>query len=100
MKTVPAPVFCPRFLPVETRLAEVRNESKGRGHQHLDTQDIAATFGDFDATWNALSPREQAQTLALLVARVDHDLADSTIAVTFQPSTIKSLARRQREEAA
>lgn len=85
---------------VEIRLAEVRNESKGRGHQHLDTQDIAAAFGDFDATWNALSPREQAQALALLVARVDFDATDSTIAVTFQPSTIKSLARRQREEAA
>jgi hypothetical protein len=47
-----------------------------------------------------LGRREQAEALTLLVARVAYDSADSTIAVTFQPSTIKSLAKRQREEAA
>ena len=29
----------------------------------MDPQDIAAAFGDFDATWNALSPRERVQAL-------------------------------------
>jgi site-specific DNA recombinase len=84
----------------ETRLNEVRKEVKERGQQQLDPQDIAAAFGDFDATWNALSPRERVQALSLLVARVDYDATDTSIEVTFHPSTIKSLAARQREEAA
>ena len=77
----------------ETRLAEVRNQVTEREKDQLDDQEVAATFGDFDTVWNALSPREQAEALALLVARVEYDAANSQIAVSFHPSAIRSLAQ-------
>jgi hypothetical protein len=61
----------------------------------LDAADIDAAFADFDNVWNALSPREQAQVLALLVARVEFDAADNTVAVSFHPTAIKTLARQK-----
>ncbi|MGE0759481.1 MAG: hypothetical protein AB7F89_21280 [Pirellulaceae bacterium] len=50
--------------------------------------------------WNALSPREQVRVLSLLINRVEFDAADSSIAVTFHPSAIKTLADGQPGEAA
>jgi site-specific DNA recombinase len=69
--------------------------------ERLEAEEVATTaFADFDNVWNSLSPREQAQVLALLVSRVEFNAADSTIAVTFHPSGIRSLARSRHEEAA
>ena len=82
----------------ETRLAEVRHGVAEREKDHLDDQEVAATFGDFDTVWNALSPREQAQALSLLVARVDYDAANSQIAVSFHPSAIRGLAQDHHGE--
>jgi site-specific DNA recombinase len=76
----------------ESRLAEVRQQVAERQKDQLDDQEVAATFGDFDTVWNALSPREQAQALALLVARVEYDAANSQIAVSFHPSAIRGFA--------
>ena len=43
------------------------------------------------AIWRTLSPREQAQLVHLLVARVEYDAAGSTIEVAFHPTGIKAL---------
>jgi site-specific DNA recombinase len=77
----------------ETRLAEVWHGIAERQKDQLDDQEVAAAFGDFDTVGNALSPREQAQALALLVARVEYDAANSEIAVRFHPSPITGLAQ-------
>lgn len=61
----------------ETRLGEVRKAIADREGDQLSDQEIAAAFRDFDAVWGALSPREQAEALALLVARVDYDAIKS-----------------------
>ena len=84
----------------ETRLAELAKQVGDLERERLDEADVAAAFADFDKVWNALSPREQAQVLALLVARVEFNAGDSTIEVTFHPSAIKTLAKRDLEEAA
>ena len=68
--------------------------------ERLEAEDVATAFADFDNVWNSLSPREQAQVLALLVSRVEFNAEDSTIAVTFHPSGIRSLAEGRHEEAA
>ena len=49
-------------------------------------------LGRFEPVWTALTPREQARVLHLLVERVDYDGRDGTLAVTFRPTGIKSLS--------
>ena len=83
-----------------TRLAELRNEIADLEREQLSPHDVETAFADFGNTWELLSPHEQAQLIALLVARVEFDAADSTIEVSFHPSAIKALAERQHGEAA
>lgn len=52
-------------------------------------------MADFDGLWHALSPREQAQLMALLVARVEFDATQSTVAVSFHPTAIKAWNGKQ-----
>lgn len=85
---------------LESRLAEVRNAVTQRESEQFDDQDFATAFQEFDAVWNALSPREQAQTLGLLLDRVEFDAADSSITMSFHPSAIRSLVTDDNEEAA
>jgi len=84
----------------ETRLAELRNEIAEHQQEQLARQDIDAAFTDFGTIWDALSPREQASLMALLVARVEFDVKESTVEVSFHPAGIKALAERELGEAA
>jgi site-specific DNA recombinase len=89
-----------RIARAEHQLAQVRNRVAEIERQRINQADVTAAFADFDNVWNALSSREQAQVLALLVARVEFDAGDSTIAISFHPSAIKTLAEGNAEEAA
>jgi len=85
-----------RVSEISARLAELEAE-------RVDAPDVTAAFADFDNVWSALSPREQARVLQLLVRRVDFDAADGTIAVAFHATGIRALAdgaRAGAEEAA
>ena len=62
--------------------------------------DVEAAFGRFDALWGELSPREPARALALLVGRVEFDAADRSIAVTFHPTALRTIADTEPGEAA
>jgi len=89
-----------RIARAEGQLALVRNRGEEVERQRISHADVAAAFADFDNVWNALSSREQAQVLSLLVARVEFDPAESTVAISFHPSAIKTLAEANREDAA
>ena len=84
----------------ERRAAQLREEIAGVEHERVDGDDLKAAFADFDNVWQTLSPKEQAKLLALLIARVEYDAAESTVTVTFQPSGIKALSQGQLEETA
>ncbi|GAB4136922.1 MAG: recombinase family protein [Thermogutta sp.] len=84
-----------RIAQCETRLREVQRQLEEHEQGRLTAADIDAALADFDGVWNALSTREQAQLVALLVARVEFDAAQSTVAVSFHPTAIKALARKQ-----
>ena len=84
----------------EQQLATVRNRADQIESQQIDSGDVSAAFEDFDNVWNALTSREQAQVISLLVARIEFDVADSTIAISFHPSAIKTLAEGNVEDAA
>ncbi len=89
-----------RIARAEQQLAQVRNRVGEIERQQIGEADVAAAFADFDNVWNALSTREQSQVMSLLVSRVEFDPADSTIAISFYPSAIKSLADGAIEDAA
>jgi site-specific DNA recombinase len=84
----------------ETRLAEVNVEIAKRERGHLEAEDVKAAFKSFDSVWNSLTPREQAQAVALLVQRVEFDATDSTLSITFYPAAIKSMPDENQEDVA
>jgi len=82
-----------RLRELDARIIELERES-------ITRVEAEAAFADFDGLWNNLSPREQARLLNLLVAAVEYDASAGSVAVTFRPTSIGSLARRRKEEAA
>jgi site-specific DNA recombinase len=46
----------------------------------------------FDPVWETLTPQEQTRVVQILVERVDFNGATNTVAITFHPSGIKTLA--------
>ncbi len=89
-----------RIARAEQQLAQVRNRVAEIKRQQIDEADVVAAFADFDSVWNALSTRERAQVMSLLVSRVEFDPTDCTVAISFYPSAIKSLADGNIEDAA
>jgi len=89
-----------RVQRAETQLAELRKKKDALTRERIDEAKLKAAFEDFDNVWGALSPREQAEVLRLLIARVDYDAAESSISITFHPSGIKSLSDGQQQEEA
>lgn len=89
-----------RIDKAEARLAEVNTQITAAEHERLEEDDVAAAFADFNNVWNALSPREKAKVLGLLILRVEFDPSDNSIAITFHSSGIKTLAQSQNDEAA
>ena len=82
-----------RLADLETRMAELERQTV--------TQDEArAAFASFDDLWKSLIPREQSRLLRLLISTVEYDGNESTLSVTFRPTSIHSLIDRQREDAA
>ena len=77
----------------ENRLAEIDRALTDLQADLLTDTDVTAAFADFDNVWTALSPREQVRILQLLISRVEFDVADSTIEVSFFPAGIKTLAQ-------
>lgn len=81
-----------RLTEIDIRLAELKAE-------RIDAADVAAAFADFDNVWRALSPREQARILQLLVRRVEFDEAEGTIEVSFHATGIAVLAAKNTDDA-
>jgi site-specific DNA recombinase len=93
-----------RIGQVEERVRKVREQIRGLHQQLLDEDDAAVALSVFDPVWEALTPREQAQVVQLLVERVDYNGAKETVAITFHSTGIQTLAdelaRRQQEQSA
>ena len=89
-----------RVDAAERRLHEIDVALQALEHEAVDEGEARAAFAEFGPVWDALGPREQAELLALLVARVAYDAAAGTVAVSFHATGIKALSRREREKAA
>jgi site-specific DNA recombinase len=93
-----------RISHVEGRGRQVLAQIKGLHQQLLDEEQAALALSVFDPVWQALTPKEQAQVVQLLVERVDYDGAHGKVAITFHPTGIRTLAdelaRQQKEKTA
>jgi site-specific DNA recombinase len=81
-----------RLQQVEDRLGAIDDEVSLLEREPVDESEAAAALAEFDGLWESLEPRERVRLIQLLVARVDFDGARGTVAVTFHPTGLKSLA--------
>ncbi|MDR1611891.1 MAG: recombinase family protein [Planctomycetota bacterium] len=86
-----------RIRSAEQRATAVREELIALGRELIDEKEVARALALFDPVWEALSPREQARVIRLLVQRVDYDGGKGTVSVTFHPAGIKTLAEELEE---
>jgi site-specific DNA recombinase len=84
-----------RIRLAEERASEIQARLEALDRERITEEEVAAALGSFDAVWNALSPREQARIVQLLVERVDYDGGAGTIAITFHAAGLKTLAVEQ-----
>jgi site-specific DNA recombinase len=90
-----------RIGVVEGRMRKVREQIQTVQQQLLDEEETAVAMSVFDPVWEALTPREQARVIGLLVERVDYDGASGKVSITFPLTGIKALAQQlagQRQE--
>ena len=77
---------------MERRAREVRAELAALANGGLDADQLAAALERFDPVWDALTRKEQARILQLLVSRMDYDGGASTVTISFRPSGVRALA--------
>jgi site-specific DNA recombinase len=82
-----------RLTTAEQRLAEIHAQETALNRDQVDETDLAAAMTTFDPIWETLTPREQARIIHLLVDRVAFDGSCDTVAITFRPSGIRTLAQ-------
>jgi len=83
---------------VEGRMRKVREQIETVQQQLLDEEETALALSVFDPVWEALTAREQARVIGLLVERVDYDGADGKVSITFYPTGIKALAQQLADQ--
>jgi site-specific DNA recombinase len=83
----------------ERRISEIAARVAELEAERTDASDVAAALGDFDNVWHALSPREQARVLHLLVQLVEFDATAGALDITFHPTGIRALAGELAQDA-
>jgi site-specific DNA recombinase len=81
-----------RIRGAERRLTEVKEEIAAYHRERLTEDDVEKALATFEPVWEALTPREQARLVQLLVERVDYDGSRNKVAITFRATGIKTLA--------
>jgi site-specific DNA recombinase len=78
----------------EQRLTELRNQAEQARRGMVTKAEVDSALEAFTPLWDALSPREQARVLRLLIQRVDYDGAKGKVAVTFHATGLRTLGQR------
>jgi site-specific DNA recombinase len=77
---------------VEARLAEIAEELAVLQATTIDKRDLAKALSAFHEVWSFLLPQEQERVINLLIERIEFDAGRETVAITFKPTGIRSLA--------
>lgn len=96
-----APAGDPQVLEIQTRIrnaerriSAIDEELAALRLQQIDEDDVVSALAQFDELWEALTTKEQAQVLELLIERVKYDSDSSTLSITYRPTGIKTLAKQ------
>ncbi|MFL5240591.1 MAG: recombinase family protein [Gemmataceae bacterium] len=81
-----------RIRAGERRTTEINEQIIALGQGLVNEREVTLALSVFDPVWDALTPREQARIVQLLVERVDYDGAAGNVSITLHPSGIKALA--------
>ena len=60
--------------------------------RRLDADAVALALTQFGPVWDSMAPREQARLVQLLIEKVEFDGEKGSVAITFYPAGIKTLA--------
>ena len=82
-----------RSPAAESRLQTLRRQQEDA--EPADEAEVTALLERFDPLWEALSPREQARAVQLLVERVTWDAPKETVTVTFRPGGFPALVKQE-----
>lgn len=77
---------------IRERLADISGRLSSSENRRLEDNEAEQTLEQFEPVWSALTPREQARLLDLLVEAVEYDGANQTISITFRPTGLHALA--------
>jgi site-specific DNA recombinase len=92
-----------RIRDAEQRVTQIDDALARLAEDLVDEGDVVAALEDFGDLWASLAPREQARVVELLVDQVAYDGNAGSVAITFRPSGIRTLAAEltsRKEEAA
>ncbi len=81
-----------RLRDAARRMVEIDGELTRLAGEMADETDVAAALADFDDLWASLAPREQLRVVELLVEQVVYNGPAGTVAITFRPTGIRTLA--------
>ena len=76
----------------ETRLAQIESEASALNNIAISRKEIASALNQFSQLEGSLTQSERATLVAQLVERVVYDRPGGSVAITFLPSGLKSLA--------
>jgi site-specific DNA recombinase len=74
------------------RAQRLREQVKSIHDGLVRDEEATLALSAFDPVWGALTPKEQARVVALLVEGVTYDGAAGTVSIAFRPTGIKTLA--------
>jgi site-specific DNA recombinase len=81
-----------RIRKAELQLVKLREQTCAVRQRRLDADEVALALNQFGPVWELMAPREQARLVQLLVEKVEYDGAKGSVAITFYPTGIKTLA--------
>jgi len=80
---------------LEARLATITDEHEALKARSIDATDLRLALDAFDPVWDRLTTPEQARVVQLLIERVDYDGAKGSLAITFRPAGVRTLAEER-----
>jgi site-specific DNA recombinase len=73
-------------------LVAVLDEEAALVGRLIDAADLREALRAFDPVWEQLTIPEQARVVQLLIERIDYDGAKGSMAITFRPGGVRTLA--------
>ena len=79
----------------QERLAAVKDELSKLEKEDWNEDKLTSALAQFEPVWDALSLKEQARLIHLLVERVVYNGENNTVAIALRPNGIKALAEKE-----